>query len=220
MKILALPVVALFSVFVLLPCDVLAQYAEWSHRGTLVLLTTPDGANLPESARVEGFPVLVRLSRETFDFSQAKGDGADVRFSAGGQPLAYQIEQWDVAKGEACIWVRVPVIRGFARQELTLHWGNAVAASESNGNAVFNESNGYAVVMHLAEPDGDAIKDEVGSVSPSDKGTVSSAATIGRGRRFDVGKGIACGEQIKKLPTGLGPHTTEIWFKAERVNGT
>lgn len=206
--------------FTIMPRDVLAQYADWRSRGDLVLLTTPDGADLPDSARVEGFPVLVRLSRETFDFTQAKADGSDIRFSAEGQPLAYQIEQWDSATGNACVWVRIPVIRGNTRQVLTLHWGRADAKSESNGKAVFNESNGYAVVMHLGGADGAAVTDEVGNVSPTDKGTAECEGAVGRGRRFNIGKGIACGEKIETLPTGLGPHTTELWFKAEQVNGT
>lgn len=197
----------------------LAQYPEWSQRGLLVLLTTPDGADLPESARVEGFPVLVRLSRETFDFSQARPDGADLRFSIDGEPVAYQIEDWDASAGEACVWVRVPVIRGNARQQLTMHWGKADAVSESAGSAVFNASNGYAVVMHLAEVDG-SLTDEVGSVSPADKGTESCAGLIGRARRLDAGQGVAGGEQIETLPTGQGPFTTEVWFKAQQGNAT
>jgi len=210
----------LVLVFSAMPHVALAQYAEWTHRGTLVLLTTPDGADLPESARVEGFPALVRLSKDTFDFQQANADGSDIRFSAESQPLAYQIDQWDPAGREACVWVRIPVIRGNSRQTLTMHWGRPNAKSESNGQAVFNASNGYAVVMHLGGADGDAVKDEVGSVMPSDKGTTVVNGAVGRGRRFDIGKGIACGEKITTLPTGQGPHTTEVWLRAEKVNGT
>lgn len=206
----------LVSLFLPLPVA-FGQYAQWRHRGPLVVLTTPDGANLPPSAREEGFPLLVRLNRETFDFSQARADGADLRFSADGQPLAYQIEQWDPAGGEASVWVRMPVVRGNARQEFTLHWGQSDASSESNGQAVFNESNGYAVVMHLAAAD--PVKDEVGTVSPTDRGTTACAGAIGRGRRFEPGQGIACGEKIAGLPNGAGPCTTEAWFQAERVNG-
>jgi hypothetical protein len=185
----------------------------------MILLTTPDGADLPDSAHEEDFPLLVRLNRETFDFSQASANGADIRFSTGREPLAYQIERWDPVQGEACIWVRIPVVRGNARQEMTLHWGKNDAGSESNGKAVFNETNGYAVVMHMGNAD-NPVRDEVGNLTPTDKGTVSCPGPIGLARRFSVGKGIACGELIEKLPTGLGPYTTEIWLKAEQVNGT
>ena len=193
--------------------------ADWKHSGTLAILTTPDGANLPESARLEGFPVLVRLSKATFDFRQAQPRGEDVRFSAEGKPLAYQIEQWDAEQQVAAIWVRVPEIRGNARQLITMHWGRADAASQSNGAAVFNESNGFVVAMHLSDP-ANPVKDEVGTVSPVDAGTTSSSGVIGLARRFDAGKGIACGDQLDGLPVGSEPNTTQAWIRAEQVNTT
>ena len=156
-----------------------APYQGWRHSGTLAVLTTPDGADLPATAREEGFPILVRLGKDLFDFSQAKADGADLRFSAEGRPLAYQIEQWDPAAGAACVWVRMPVIRGNARQAVTLYWGKDDAASESNGGAVFNASNGFVTVMHLAPAD--PVKDEAGTLSPVDAGTTPCAGVIGAG---------------------------------------
>lgn len=198
------------------PC--FAQYDDWAHRGTLALLTTPEGADLSASARVEGFPVLVRLSSETFNFEQAQSDGSDIRFSLKGQPLAYRIECWDAVLREACIWVRIPVIRGNARQELTLHWGNVNATAESNELAVFNESNGYAVVMHLGDTD-NTVRDDVGNLSPINQGTHPCRGAIGLGRRFDAGSGIACGEEIESLPTGSGPFSTSVWFNAKNANG-
>ncbi len=173
-----MPKIRLFFVVLLWSLPLSAtwgQFAEWKHRGTLVLLTTPDGADLPADASEEGFPVLVRLNGETFDFRQARPDGADLRFSADGRPLAYQIEQWDAAAGEAAVWVRIPQIRGNARQELALHWGNPDATSESSGPAVFNDSNGYCVVMHLGDAAG-PVRDEVGSVVPVAKGTTTCPA--------------------------------------------
>ena len=47
-----------------------------------------------------------------FDFTQTKPDGADLRFSTThNTPLAYQIEEWDPANGQASVGVRVPKIR-------------------------------------------------------------------------------------------------------------
>jgi len=137
-----------------------AQYPGWQHEGSLFILTTPEGADLPATAAVEGFPLLVRLTKASFDFSQAKAAGADLRFSAAGKPLSYQIENWDAANGRASVWVKIPLIQGNAHQELKLHWGKPDAASESNGAAVFSADNGYASVIHM----NDALKDEVGTV--------------------------------------------------------
>ena len=150
-----------------------AQYADWKHSGSIWILTTPEGANLPAAAAVDDFPLLVRLHKDFFDFSQAEPGGADLRFSSStGEPLAYQIEEWDAAKGVASVWVRVPKIKGNARQELKLHWGKADAKSESNGKAVFNESNGYLSVWHMDE----AVQDEVGTLESNDTGTTPRRA--------------------------------------------
>jgi hypothetical protein len=119
-----------------------AQYPGWEYSGSVYLLTTPEGANVPASASEDGFPLLLRLHKDFFDFSQAKPKGEDLRFSAEGNALAYQVEEWDGANGTASVWVRIPTIKGNARQEIKLYWGKVDAASESNGSAVFNESNG------------------------------------------------------------------------------
>jgi hypothetical protein len=193
-----------------------AQYAGWQQAGSIYILTTPEGANLPATASEENFPLLLRLTKETFDFKQAKAGGEDLRFSAAGKPLAYQVEAWDAAAGEASVWVRIPLIKGNARQEIKMHWGKPDATSESSGKAVFNASNGFVTVLHMSDP----VQDEVGSVEPNDKGTTPSLGMIGKSRRFDPGKGINCGEKLATLPTGANPHSTGVWIKSEKSNVT
>ncbi len=193
-----------------------AQYAGWQQAGSIYILTTPEGANLSVTASEENFPLLVRLNKETFDFKQAKAGGEDIRFSSSGKPLAYHVEVWDAATGEASIWVRIPLIKGNARQEIKMHWGKADATTESSGTAVFNASNGFVAVLHMSDP----VKDEVGSVEPNDKGTTPSLGIIGKSRRFDPGKGINCGEKLATLPTGSNPHSTGVWIKPEKSNVT
>lgn len=193
------------------------DYAGWNHTGPIYVLTTPEGADLPATALVENFPLLVRLNSTFFDFPTAKSDGSDLRFSSrDGAPLPYQVEMWDAAMGEAAIWVRVPVIRGNERQEIRLHWGKPDAASESNGGAVFNEANGYAGVWHMSEP----VRDEVGTLASKDLGTTPAEGVIGAARRFPGGAGVFAGDQISNLPTGSAPHSTEAWFRAAKPNGS
>ncbi|NDA67485.1 MAG: DUF2341 domain-containing protein, partial [Verrucomicrobia bacterium] len=189
----------------------------WQHSGTLTVLTTPDGANLPLGAAVENFPVLVRLHKDWFNFAQAKPDGADVRFTdATGKSLAFQIEEWDAAGGTASIWVRVPRIEGNARQTLAMHWGKADAASESNGKAVFNESNGYLSVWHL----GDTVQDEVGTLESKDTGTSVTNGIIGRARHFPGKAGVFGGDKIPNYPSGASAHSSEVWFRTRSANST
>ena len=205
------------SVLTVSPTEAAAEYPGWQHSGSMFILTTPEGANLSASATVKDFPVLVRLNKDFFDFGNAKADGADLRFSTkNGEPLAYQIDEWDLVGGTAAVWVRIPVIQGNTRQEIKLHWGKADAASESNGKAVFNESNGYQSVFHL----GDAAKDEVGSLEVKDTGTTATAGIVGGARHFPGKAGVSGGDKIATLPTGASPHSSEAWFRTSTPNST
>lgn len=198
------------------PVEASASYRDWKHSGSIWLLTTPDGADLPADAKVEQFPALVRLHRDFFDFKQAKPNGDDLRFSSStGERLAFQIEEWDAAKGFANVWVRVPLVTGNSRQEIKLHWGNAAANSESDGKAVFNESNGYLSVWHMNDP----VRDDTGTLTSTDTGTTTTAGVIGAARYFAEGKGVFGGDMISNYPTGASSHSTEAWFRAEKPNG-
>ncbi|MCF7674831.1 MAG: DUF2341 domain-containing protein [Akkermansiaceae bacterium] len=193
------------------------KYKNWKHSGSMFLLTTPDGADLPATATEENFPVLVRLNKDGFAFGEAQANGEDLRFAtSAGVPLAYQIDSWDAAAGASLVWVRVPVIQGNARQEIRMFWGNAGAKSESSGPAVFNRSNGYLSVWHMTAP----VEDAAGTVESTDLGTVVCSGVMGSGRQFTGGKGIFCGDRITKYPFGSSPHTTEAWVKAAKMNTT
>ena len=192
-----------------------APYRGWQHWGSIWILTTPEGANLATGASETGFPLLVRLHKDFFDFSQAKANGEDVRFSTTkGTPLVYQIEEWDAVQGTAGIWVRLPAILGNTRQEIRLYWGKADAASESSGPAVFNESNGYLSVWHMGNP----VKDEVGTIDSKDLGTTATAGIVGQARHFAGRQGIFCGDKITNYPAGADSHTSEAWFRAQTPN--
>jgi len=217
----------LFALLVMLSCHetfIVPAHAatplkEWKHQGSLFILTTPQGANLPAGVTIENFPVLIRLHKDWFDFSQAQPHGEDLRLTASeNEPLAFQIEDWNPTKGEASIWVRVPRIEGNARQELKLHWGhaNANAKSESAGSAVFNKSNGYVSVWHL----GASIDDEVGTLKMKDVDTTITDGMIGKARHLAGKQGLFGGDNIPNYPSGGDAHSTETWFRAQRPNVT
>lgn len=192
------------------------QNSQWKHSGSLYIITTPEGANLPAGASERDFPLLVRLDKDFFDFAQAQPKGQDIRFSTpAGAALHHQIEQWDPKEGTASIWVRIPVIKGAARQEIKLRWGNAAAKCESNGKAVFDKSNGHLGVWHM---DGPAANDAVCEITSKDTGTTASAGIIGEARHFPGGKGVFCGDDITTFPKGCQPHSTTVWFRGDKPN--
>jgi hypothetical protein len=201
-------------------CDLVhaqSSLREWKHSGSVFIITTPAGADLPNSAQIENFPLLVRLHRDWFDFSQAQPDGRDLRVTlANTTLLPIQIDRWNPETGEAAIWVRVPLIRGNTQQELKVHWGNANAASVSDGTSVFNETNGYLSVWHMSE----VSQDEGQRLQSVERGMKTVEGVIGSAKHLDGGEGIFGGEQIQDYPSSADAHSTEVWFRATKANST
>ncbi len=190
--------------------------AGWRHAGHVWLLTDSEGADLPADAILHDVPVVVRLDDEFFDFSSSLPHGEDLRLtSEAGEVLPYEIESWDRERGTAVVWVRVPEIRGQARQRLTLHWGNPDAPAVSDGTAVFDAVNGHVAVFHMDAP----VRDATGGVETRDTGTEAAEGIVGPARHFPGGAGVFCGDTIASLPSGSSDHTTQAWLRSEVSNG-
>ncbi|TWP51021.1 DUF2341 domain-containing protein [Lentzea tibetensis] len=139
-----------------------AQAEGWSFTKKIVLDTSAAGANV--AGDVKAFPVPVQLDATNFDFSQAKPDGSDIRFTdAAGQQLPYEIEKWDAKAKQAAIWVKTDVKGNSAAQSINLLHGNPDAKSESDGSKVFAKADGWVTAHHLAESGGGQYKDSTGN---------------------------------------------------------
>lgn len=206
-------------------------YEAWKHFGSIWIDTTPTGADLPAEAVLKHFPLLVRFGSDWFDFD-TKPDGTDVRFftKESDDPLSIAVDHWE-AKDliECAVWVRVPEIRGNARQELRVVWGNADAPriDPKIKLPVFSSSNGYKSVWHFDSPttagtaaDDLSVADAVGTLTMKNVDTHVQAGMIGFGRHFSGKQGIFGGDKIPTYPTGASSHTTEAWFRAEKPNTT
>ena len=215
----------MLAILVLLPeCE--AQYEDWKHSGSLYIITTPEGADLPAGVIEHNFPLLVRLDQAFFDFDQALATGADLRFSLGGSPLAYQIEQWDPQEGTAQIWVRIPVIKGNDQQLIKMHWGNANVASEGNSESVFRVADGFAGVWHLNDTLEDATSNNLDGFNKPDKPTKNSRGMIGDAQEFGANKllvirppGVAGDRRVTCMPSGNADRTMSAWVKPTSFEG-
>jgi biopolymer transport protein ExbB len=124
---------------------------SWRYFKLLTLDTTASGANVRSD--VPRYPVAVVLTAATFDFSQARPRGEDLRFSdQDGRLLPHAIETWDGSATTAVIWVSVNVKGLSNAQTITMSWGNAEATDVSDSHAVFDTRDGFVGVWHLAEP--------------------------------------------------------------------
>ena len=216
----------LINVFAGFLAQVSAHYEDWKHSGSMYLVTDSAGADLPASAIEKNFPLLVRLNKEYFDFSQAKPQGEDVRFSSKGKPLAYQIERWDVKRGEAEIWVRIPSIKGKDQQEIQMHWGNEKVTGESNGEQVFRTTEGFAAVWHLGDTLDDSTSNNLDGVNRPDKPTTNTTGIIGDAQEFGVNQilvirppGAKSGRRVTCMPSGNADRTMSAWVNPTSFEG-
>jgi hypothetical protein len=124
---------------------------SWLYAEPLYLNTTVSGANVLFS--VYNFPVLIRLSAANFDFSKARPDGKDLRFTKqDNTELAFEMAQWDPIAQVAEIWVKVDTVFGNdSSQSITMYWGASTSSAtpDSNASEVFDTANGFSGVWHL-----------------------------------------------------------------------
>ena len=221
-----IPRLTLVLVFAGFLSQAAAQYDDWKHSGSTYLVTDSAGADLLASAVEKNFPLLIRLNKEYFDFTQPKDGGEDVRFSSKGKPLAYQIERWDAKGGEADIWVRIPTIKGKDQQAIKMHWGKDKVSTESNGEQVFRTTEGFAAVWHLGDNLEDATSNNLDGVNRPDKPTVNTTGIIGDAQEFGVNQilvirppGAKPGRRVTCMPSGNADRTMSAWVNPTSFEG-
>ena len=199
---------------------------QWSYFKNVSINTTPSGADVVHN--VTKFPLLVRLSSVNSDvFSGALATGADIRFSKsnGTTPLHYQIERWDSAGRAAEIWVLMDTVFGNnSTQSIRMYWGKKGAPDSSSGPGVFESSNGFVAVWHLADSGGtnvggyrDATSYHHNGTGVNMTGASTVAGTIGKASNFS-------GTQYIAVPSSDALNisysiTVSAWFLSKDWNG-
>ena len=103
------------------------------------------------------YPVLVLLNSGNFDFTKARTDGYDIRFTAanGITLLSYERVSHDAVAQTAEYWVKIPTVKADNDTFIYVWYGNADAADGSttgikNYGVSFNGINQYGAVAHHA----------------------------------------------------------------------
>ncbi len=104
---------------------------SWNN-SQIIVITENAGKTLTE------YPVPIGLNSSNFDFSKAKSDGSDIRFSSGNKTLNYWIEKWDLQNKEAVIWVRIPSLPANGTGKILIRYGNPGAMAASSGENTFD----------------------------------------------------------------------------------
>jgi hypothetical protein len=164
------------------------NYSQWQTNESIAINTAASGYNI--GSTVVNFPYLVRLD-STFNFSQAKAGGADIRFARGATHLPYQIDQWNTAARTATIWVKIDTIKASdSTQSITMYWNNAAATDMSNGYVTFSPLDGYAAAYHFSPQDTFADATINGLRLTNNKTTASATGLIGGSRNWNGGNDI------------------------------
>lgn len=106
----------------------------WNYRRPIIITNTNDFEWL-------SYQVLITLNEDNFDFSLAKADGADIRFTLGQGtiPIPYWIESWDSQNQFAYVWVNVPGLDPYPdTSTIYLYYNNPNANPASNGADTFD----------------------------------------------------------------------------------
>jgi len=200
------------------------DFSRWKYFQELRLDTSATGAKV--AGDVRNFPVPVGLSTNTFDFSQARPDGADIRFSVEktGKPLPYHIEHWIRPNQDALVWVKLPLVRGNnAGQTIFMHWGNEAANDAGDSTAVFDTREGFAGVWHLGDEGGmeeGGYQDATASAAHGTGVNMARSsrvdARVGRGAlfRYPANQWIRVGGQKRTLFDLTNQLTFSIWARA------
>ena len=85
------------------------------------------------------FQIEIKLDSSNFDFTKARSDGADIRFtmSDGITPLDYWLEHYNPVDQEAFLFVEVSFLPAFESESIYIYYGNPQAGSGSNWNNAF-----------------------------------------------------------------------------------
>jgi hypothetical protein len=127
---------------------------EWPFFRKVYFNTTGNGVGI--TRQVTDVPILLRLDRNNFDFSQTDQYGTDIKFTnSNNDVLNYEIEGWDTTNLEAAVWIRVDTIAADNNSQFILmYWGassSSATSSLSNSAKVFDTAIGFQGVWHQAE---------------------------------------------------------------------
>ncbi|MBD3345966.1 MAG: DUF2341 domain-containing protein [Chitinivibrionales bacterium] len=158
-------------------------------RKRLYINTTDTAGGAGIDSDVYNYPLAVSLTDQNYDFSS--DDGNDIRFRKyDGTILPYQLEQYSAHEKLAGFWVLIDTIKGNNNsQYIEMIWGFPDSTDKSNGQQVFDTSNGFFTVYHLNENlSGNTMYENSCSDELNGAGAITATGkkgVIGQGQGFD-----------------------------------
>lgn len=189
---------------------------SWKYRRKITFDNSTTNLGVTTEAHTN-FPVLVKLTSSTIDYSNTQDSGQDLRFadSDGTTLLSYEIEKWDES-GTSYVWVKVPQIDASDIDYIYMYYGNSSASDGQAATSVWDSN--YKDVYHMKESSGTTVADSTSSavngtkVSASEP-AVTTAGQIGNAQTFDGTDDYLTMSSSSHLPSGSGARTFSAWIK-------
>ena len=191
-----------------------AQAQEWLDNWFYRKEITIDSSKIDDD--LIDIPVLVSLSTSTFDFSKARSDGYDIRFTSddGETLLDYERERHDDANESAEYWVKTNA-SSTASTTFYMYYGNPTASDGESATSTWN--NDYAGVWHKNDGPSQAILDSTANENHgTKKGSGEPAEAdgkIGKAQSYDGSDDYVNLSDSSFLPFGTGAFSIAFWFK-------
>jgi hypothetical protein len=183
----------------------------WKYRKKITIDGTKIDANLTD------FPITVFLNSSRFDFSKARSDGFDIRFtdSDGVTLLKYERERHDAANQLAEYHVKIPSLSAGQNKTIYMYYGNSSASDGADPTNVWDAN--FIGVYHLKETTGNFNSSTTtnyygvgaGGITRNVSGQVDGAVSF-NGSNGEI--------YIDDMPNIMGNWTIEVFLKRGRIN--
>ena len=194
----------------------------WQYRRAITIDRTKVDSDL------YNFPVLVALTSSNFNFSKARTDGYDIRFTSsdGTTLLDYERERHNASSQVAEYWVRVPLVSSTSDTVIYMYYGKSDASDGQNKTGVWDSN--FKAVWHLHETAGT----HYDSTSNNNHGTPYGGVIQGTTAKIDGGDQFDGSNDYVEIPhassllpndgsgPGNGSWTISVWMKPPNSSQT
>ena len=167
-----------------------------------------------------------KLTSTNFDFSKARDDGFDIRFTSsdGITLLKYERDRHDSATSAAEYWVKIPSVASTTDTDFYIYYGKSDAADGADPTAVWDAN--FKAVWHLKDITTSTVDDSTVNANNGTKKAASDPpevdAKIAKGQRFDEGTTVGTGNYINmgssSTLNSTSAMTVSAWVNFDTVN--
>ncbi len=177
---------------------------SWLYRKKITFNNSAAAENLTN------FPVLVKLTGSSFDFTKAQNSGQDIRFTDSDATtlLSYEIEKWDNSGQEAIVWVKVPQIDSASNTDnMYMYYGNSSASDSQSASSVWDAN--YQSVLHFKETANPYPDSTSNGLNGANINTTTTTSQIGQGVSFNGTNGCL---DVGTL-NSFSPHLNDVTWE-------